>query len=153
MGLGSGDPSDSGVLVKPPKHLGSIDSVVEQVTGDESIGLLPESDFRGTSFVPAVTNDAVFIGHLSSKHGGLDGACDCRNRWGPNASRTELRDARRVLEQHTRESYYTDDTNALHGSISASCWLNDTMAGTLGAARIRCLGVAIALYIRPAFWS
>jgi len=129
------------MLVKPPEHLGRIDSVVEQVSGDQSIRLLPESDFSRASFVPAVADDAVFVGHLSGEHGGLDRACDCRDGWSPYSRRAELTDPGRVVEQLTREPYDINDANALQGSIPASSWLNESIAESLGEARMSCLSV------------
>jgi hypothetical protein len=45
MGLGRGAIADPRVLIEPPKHLGGLDSMVEQIAADQSIGLLPKSNF------------------------------------------------------------------------------------------------------------
>ncbi len=51
-------------------------------TLDEGVGLAPKFDFTLVSEVPAVSNDAVFVGGTTGEVGGLHWACDGWEGWG-----------------------------------------------------------------------
>ena len=107
-------PTYGRVLVKPPKHFGGLDPLVQQLSVDESIGLLPEADFGIVPLVPSVADNAMLVRLGSCQQGRLNRARDCRN-WGlPGEIFSQFTNARCIGEQFGRQPYHIDDTNLVH---------------------------------------
>ena len=46
-------------LIEPPKHFGSFNPLIEFLTRDQRVGLLPKADFLCVTVVPAISNNTV----------------------------------------------------------------------------------------------
>lgn len=60
-------PANGRMLVEPPKHLGGIHIAIQQVTLNQAIGLLPETDLCRVPMVPSISDDPVSVRHRAGQ--------------------------------------------------------------------------------------